>query len=98
MIVGYLQCLCENGHYFEYYLFLDIENNICPHCKTKSSWINEVDTADHEEGYVPIDFLVVLNNTTNPFIYKIPTKEETNKLRTKINKYGKRISLMFGDI
>jgi len=81
---GYYQCICENGHRFDY----DVHNEENCECGAKTVFSNSVDqTNGYEEGYVSDEdwekFRISSPDVTPP-IYNIPTDEEIESLRTYI--------------
>lgn len=88
---GYYQCICENGHRFDY----DVHNRENCECGAKAVFSNSVDqTNGYEEGYVSDKdwekFRISSEDVKSP-IYNIPTDEEIESLRTYIvkSKLGK---------
>lgn len=97
---GYEQHICENGHYFtcDALFMFDTRETTCPHCQSKSAWVNAVDETNADGvGYIPEEtlkekFLIKeaeyktcnLNceHLISPAVFRIPTKEETKPLET----------------
>ncbi len=90
---GYLQCICENGHYFE----RNVENGGPCLCGSPAAWTNEVDQTNCDENGV-IKFSVIEEkfldtpdrvevcdlghpHVTRDAVFRIPTKAETDPLR-----------------
>lgn len=88
---GYVQCLCEDGHYFEvdaHDRFDECDN--CFFCEKKVVWTNNVDeTNGNADGHIDMDQFIQLTevvekcescghrNIKELAKYSIPTKEET---------------------
>jgi hypothetical protein len=72
---GYIQALCENGHYnqFQDRMDVDPEAEVCHICKSKIVWTNSVDDTNGDHwGLIPPDLF-------NAFL-KSPSKVETCNL------------------
>jgi hypothetical protein len=59
---GYVQCLCENGHYYENHRDPEWDDlsvaAICPVCRAVPVWKNSVDESNHDSyGIIPIEQL-----------------------------------------
>lgn len=92
---GYEQCICKNGHYFERDAYQD--DRPCPDCDEEAAWFNGVDQTNGEDaGFIPIEaldpFVITgiqqekcnlghYHTIANP-VYRVPTREETEPLRT----------------
>jgi hypothetical protein len=90
---GYVQCLCEDGHYSvcDAYYHGFGEDQVCSICGKPIVWENDVDeTNGAPEGEIPLERLKVKKEAekcsccgaeTKPAMYEIPSKEETEKMR-----------------
>ena len=97
---GFEQHLCTNGHYWEEDSSYAETDNVCPFCKTPSVWYNCVDETNCEGvGYIPMQALLVtpaIKQTCNlghehvitPEVYRIPSNDEMDKMRTIRDKNG----------
>ena len=98
---GYEQCLCENGHYFIKDAW--DEERPCPYCQSPIVWENSVDETNCDSvGFIQHEdlnkFIIAPRvmekceccgqvKPSAPAIYRIPTKEETEAIRT-ISEFG----------
>ena len=89
---GYLQCICENGHYYE----CDVDSDTVCFCNTECAYENMVDqTNGSDQGIIlkeEIDKLIIVpakvetcnlgyKHEITPAIYRIPTREEMDSFR-----------------
>lgn len=85
---GYLQCICENGHYYESVVISRMEApESCDECQAGAAWMNIVDDTNcNTYGEIPMEllekhFLKSPGSEKEEPIFRIPTNEETDSLR-----------------
>ena len=101
---GYTQCICRKGHYFIGSCDSMVCNFcIIPSCHAESAWENIVDCSEIENaGFIPMEALAQFmrsmevaeqcslgfRHILQPAVYRIPTKRETDPLRTSPERKG----------
>lgn len=55
---GYVQCICKNGHYYEYNAYARDNDRVCYQCGTESAWTNAVSETNCDSyGQIPMKWL-----------------------------------------
>lgn len=101
---GHHQCICENGHYETQPENYSSNLDPCHYCGAKIAWSNPVDDTNCDSvGYIPHEVLDAQflsqpqetetcnmghEHVKREAIYRIPTREETDPLRTMQTENG----------
>lgn len=97
---GYVQCICEKGHYFTSNNIYDMDEKYLCHCGASQRWVNHVDTTNGtSEGVIYVDSLHKMccvqqaefgtcnlghRHVQKEAVFRIPTEAEKRLLRAEL--------------